>query len=335
MSQIKKIFLFVVLGFIILNQSFSSQTVFADTSDPFPFVILSHYKETLNIGDKLYILAVTSNGKDVRWKSSDSKIASVSTDGIVTAKNAGLTLITARIKNAEASCYITVNKTTVEISSTTASIEHGETLKLSATVSNGSSLKWKSSKRSIATVDEYGTVTALKPGVTTITATADKTSAACTFTVKAPTVKLNRSFITLYRGHAFQLSADVSSKITPIWKTNKKSIAIVDAFGNVTALKNGTATITAIVDKVPAICVVTVLKPEITISNTEITLKKGSKATLLASVSSGNTPCWSSSNPKIVTINSYGEISALQKGKAYLYAAEDGTKARCIVHVTE
>lgn len=184
-------------------------------------------------------------------------------------------------------------------------------------------------------MDEYGKVTGLKPGETTITASADGTSAVCQVTVKLPTVQLKQASATLYRGKTLQLSATVSSSVKPTWKTNKKSVALVDATGTVTAIKHGTAIITATVDGVTQTCEITVQKPEITLSLTELTLNKGDSATLSAKVSSGNRPTWTSSNPNIVSVNAYGDVKALQKGKAYIYAAEDGTKVRCSVTVTQ
>jgi Bacterial surface proteins containing Ig-like domains len=311
-----------------------SQTVSA-ASDPFPFIILSQSEGTLKVGDEFYILAITSNGKQPTWKSSNSKIAAVNTYGIVTAKKAGSALITAKIKNAEASCYITVAKTEITISTDAASLERSETIKLSAKASSSSAITWKSSKKSIATVDEFGLVTGIKPGKTTITANADGSSAACTILVKSPTVKLDKTSISLYKGKNAKLMATVSSNVIPVWKSNKKSVAIVDASGTVTAIKNGSATITATVDGVSAECEVIISKPDITLSISEITLKKGESTSITASVSSGNLPAWTTSNLNIISITSKGEITALQKGKAYVYATEDGTKARCIVHVTE
>ena len=119
------------------------------------------------------------------------------------------------------------------------SIEHGETLRLSAITSNDSPVTWKSSKKSIATIDEYGKVTGIKPGETTITANADGSSAVCTVTVKLPSVQMDKTSATLYRGKNLKLTATVSSGVKPTWKTNKKSVAIVDATGTVTAIKHG------------------------------------------------------------------------------------------------
>ena len=335
MPHFKKILISVLLCISIITSAILFQPIPAKAGESLSFIILSQYKSTLNIGEEAYLLALTSNGKKPSWKSSNSTIASVNTYGIVTAKKAGSAVITAKIKDAEANCYITVKNTVITISAVSASIERGETFKLSATTSNHSPVTWKSRRSSIATVDKYGTVTGLKPGNTIITAKANGTNVECNCTVKAPTVKLNRSTASLYRGQKVKLSATVSSNITPTWKTNKKSVAIVDASGTITAIKNGTATITATVDGVKATCDITVMKPEITLSKETITLKNGASAEIKATVSSGNTPVWSTSNSNVVTISSNGKITAKRKGKAYIYAAEDGTKVKCTVQVTE
>jgi len=335
MLHIKNIILSILLCFTLISLSVPNQIVSAQSSSPIAFVILSQYSAVADIGDEIYILAFTSSEKPATWKSSDSKIASVNTYGKVTAKKAGTATITAKIRNAEASCRITVNKTNVVINTTSAAIERGETLELSATTSNGSSVTWKSSKRSIATVDEDGIVSGLKPGETSITAKADGSIATCILIIKSPTIQLNKTTIKLYRGQMVKLSAIVSSKVNPIWKTNKKSVAVVDETGTITAQKNGIATITATVDGVSKFCEVTVLKPSITLSSTELCLKKGASTTIIATVSSDNSPIWSSSNSNIISINSKGQITALKKGAAYIYATEDGTKARCTIRVTE
>jgi len=335
MSQIKKILLSILLCFILIIFSFPIQTISAKTSNSIAFVVLSKYKATVDIGNEFHIIAITSTRKPPTWKSSNSKIASVNSCGKVTAKKSGTVTITAKIKNAEASCIVTVTKTEISISKVSASIERGETLNLSATTSNTSEVTWKSSKKSIATIDGNGTVTGIKPGEATITATADGSSTICKITVKSPIIKLNKANITLYRGQTANLSATVSSGIKPTWKANKKSVAVVDGFGIVTAVKHGTATITATVDGVSKNCEVVVKKPIITLSSSELSLKKGDTTTITATVSSGISPVWSSSNSNIATVYTTGKIIALQKGTAYIYATEDGVRVRCIIRVTE
>ena len=129
--------------------------------------------------------------------------------------------------------------------------------------------------------------------------------------------------------------ADVSSGVSPTWKSNKKSVAIINPDCIITAIKNGTATITATVDKVSATCELVVKKPDISLNSDELSIKLGESASLSAKVSSGNTPEWSISNSDVATVDSQGKITGIKKGRAYIYAKEDGTKVRCTVYVTD
>ncbi|HEX3022233.1 MAG TPA: Ig-like domain-containing protein [Lachnospiraceae bacterium] len=334
MSFFKRILLSILLciTIIFISPAFYTTTAKADSIE---FVILSQYKANVNIGEEFYILAITTNGDMPSWKSSSSRIASVDTYGKVTAKSAGTAKVTAKIKNGEASCKVTVNKTTLTISDTSVSIERGETYQLTASTSNHSFVTWKSSKKSVATIDENGNITGVKPGESTITAKADGTTKTCNLKVKAPTVKLSNTKVKLYRGQTTKLSATVSSLVPPTWKTNKKSVATVDETGTITAMKHGTAVITATVDGVSRSCEVTVEAPEITLSADELSIVAGSATSLTANVSSGNSVLWSSSNDTIASVDADGVVTGWQKGKAYIYAAEDGTKVRCRITVTE
>jgi len=333
MSRFKKILISLSLCFIIAFLSFS--VPYAEAAGSLSFIILSCYNKTVNIGDEFYIIAITSNGKLPKWSSSSSKTASVNTYGKVTAKKAGTATITAKINNAEASCKVTVKKTTVTISESCISIERGETYTLSASASNNKPVSWSSSHKSVAVVDDEGNVTGMKPGETTITATVDGSKATCRVKVKYPSVTLDKKKVTLYRGQSIRLTAKVSSGAEPQWKSNRKSVAVVNPDGTVTAIKNGTAVITATVDGVSQTCEVIVKKPDIKLSASELTIKVGEKIRLNAYVSSGNSPQWSTSNPNVATVDSSGHITGIKKGKAYIYAKEDGTKVRCTVIVTD
>ncbi|HHX12311.1 MAG TPA: hypothetical protein GX731_05775 [Clostridiales bacterium] len=335
MTRIKKILLSAFLCFMFTFLTITTHTKYAEASSSISLVFLSSYKKTVNIGDQFYIIAITTNGKMPKWTSSSSKIASVNSYGKVTAKKDGVATITAKISKGEASCKVTVKKTKVTISNSSKSIERGESFTLSASTSNNSTVTWKSSHKSVAKVDDNGVVTGLKPGETTITATSNGSNASCKIKVRYPTVKLDRKKITLYRGQSTQLIADVSSGVSPTWKCNKKSVAIINPDGTITAVKNGTATITATVDKVSTTCELVVKKPDISLSSDELSVSIGTTALLSAKVSSGNVPVWSSSNSDVATVDSQGKIKGIKKGRAYIYAKEDGTKVRCTVYVTD
>ncbi|MBO6306945.1 MAG: Ig domain-containing protein, partial [Paludibacteraceae bacterium] len=83
----------------------------------------------------------------------------------------------------------TVSVTDVTLDKTTASIEVGKTVTLTATVepdnATDKTVTWTSSAESVATVDGNGKVTAVKAGTATITAKAGDKTATCTVTVTA------------------------------------------------------------------------------------------------------------------------------------------------------
>ena len=321
----------ILISFLLCISLLSYTTIAASSYNP--YIVLSIYGATVDIGDEFYIIALTSNGKKPSWKSSDSKIASVNTYGKITAKKSGSVTISAKIKDAEASCTIKVRKTEIILSKKSLVIEHGDSFTLSASTSNGSEVVWKSRKKSIATIESDGTITGQKPGETTVTACADGSIASCKVKVKKPTVRLSRASVCLYRKERVPLSATVSSSIKPIWKSDKKSVATVTENGWVTAVKHGTATISATVDGVSSKCYITVKQPKITLSQSVIDLQVGEHTKITADVSSGNSPEWTTSNNSIATVSN-GTICAIAKGTTYVYAKEDGIKQRCkvIVH---
>lgn len=307
-----------------------SYTISANDSS---YIILSHYYKNMDIGDRFYLSAFTPSGKLPSFKSSNSKIASVNKYGMVTAKKAGTAAITVKAKNSSSSCVITVNPTEIRLNSVEIQLEHNQSFKLTAYTSNGTKVKWKTGRKSVASVDADGWVTGQKPGTTVITASADGYSARCSVTVKKPDIRLSHESLSLYRKNSVQITASVSSGIAPKWRSSRSSVASVDSEGIVTAHKNGTAAITAIVDGVSKTCKITVMKPQITISPASLILKMGRKKKITATVSSGNPPDFKSSNTYIASVSPTGCVSALKKGTAYITISEDGTKVKCKITV--
>lgn len=320
--------------FMLLFSNYNNVTTVYAASG-YEYVLLTKYSKTMKIGDEYYLTAITSTGKKPKFSSSDSAVVSVNTYGKITAKKAGNATITVKIANGEASCKVTVEKTVITLNQKTISLENGYTARLKAETSTGHPVTYKSARSSIASVDENGVITAKKPGETVITVTVDKTSQTCKVTVKQPTVRLDRTSASLYRKGTLRLSVSSTSKSIPKWKTNKKSVAIVDNEGKVTAIKNGTAIITVTVDGVSKACEITVKKPKITLEKEELSIRTGENYQIKATVSSGNKPEYYSSNTNVATVNESGIITAIGKGRAYIYAKEDGTKVRMTVTVKE
>ena len=137
-----------------------------------------------------------TTNKNVQWTSSNS-VATVDSNGVVTSKNSGSTIITATTHNelkTEFFIEVETSVTNITLNSNEINLNTGGTFKLDATVnpSNASNknIKWISANESIATVDQSGNVTADVAGTTYISAvSADgKVVATCTVNVSKPVV---------------------------------------------------------------------------------------------------------------------------------------------------
>ncbi len=251
----------ILLTVLLLFTPFTRMTVHAGIGLP-PFIALTNYTKTMSIGDGFYLIAIASNGKQPTFRSSKSSIASVNTYGYVTARKAGTCKITARIRGAEASCLITVKPTVISLQPGSLTLYRLETRQLKADVSTGHAPVWRSSRSSVATVDETGRITAVKHGTAKITATADGVSQSCTITVKQPEIRLSVSSLSLTIGGKYTLSAVVTSRNTPEWFSSNPDVVSVDDRGRIVARRKGRAYIYAREDGVKARCTVTVKDPQ-------------------------------------------------------------------------
>ncbi len=114
--------------------------------------------------------------KNIKYTSSNNKIAVVDSAGVVTAKSAGTAVITAFMDRAEpARIEITVKKAPSKITLAAPShkkIKRGNTFKITAKVPSGSAsyhFKYSSSNKKVAKVNKSGKVTAVKKGTAVIT----------------------------------------------------------------------------------------------------------------------------------------------------------------------
>lgn len=325
---------------------------------------LSQNSLSLKIGEKATLTATVSpsnaTDKTVLWSSSQTSVATVSNAGQVTAIGNGTTVITATAGNKSAKCTVTVQEGVIAVELVSLSEEElilgeGETATLVVTIlpedATDKAVTWTSSDEAVATVSN-GVVTAVKEGTATITATAGGKSAQCTVTVKKGVVAvtgitLSQTSLSLEEGKSATLTATVqpsnATDKTVSWSSSNTSIATVSN-GVITAVKEGTATITASAGGKTAQCMVIVTKAfvavtGITLSQTSLSLEKGKTITLTATVTPADatdkTVSWSSSDASVATVSSSGVVTAVKAGKATITAAAGGKSAQCVVSVKE
>lgn len=142
---------------------------------------------------QLFLTVTPQNFTDeVAWKSGNTDIATVTTDGAVRGISCGTTNIKVTVGNVSSSCNVTVYQpiTSIRLNKSSAALAAGDTLALTASVypndATDPRYSWSSTDPSIASVNENGVVTALAKGEATITAAASDGSgvtASCTISV--------------------------------------------------------------------------------------------------------------------------------------------------------
>ena len=250
----------------------------------------------------------------------------------------------------------------VSLNKSEMTLTEGESETLAATVTpenaENKSIIWSSNNEAVATVDANGTVIAKRAGTAVITATSTNgKSAGCTVTVEkkqipVTEVRLSESTVGIVEGSTYKLTATVLPENTTdsknvSWSSNNEAVATVDANGNVTAKRAGTAVITATsTNGKTAGCTVTVSKKEIPITEVRLnksteTLTEGETTTLTATVLPENTTYgksvkWSSSNVAVATVDLMGKVTAKRAGTAIITAiSENGKTASCTITVNK
>ena len=173
-----------------------------------------------------------------------------------------------------------VQPTGVTLNATSVSVREGESTTLKATVApdnaTNKTVAWTSSDESVATVGG-GNVIGVSKGTATITATTSNgKKATCKVTVTENTsivkptgITLDKTSLELMAGATGQITATVkptnATNKTVTWTTDNSAVATVNSSGTVTAVKEGSATITASTfNGFTASCTVTVTPKQFT-----------------------------------------------------------------------
>ena len=239
---------------------------------------------------------------------------------------------------------------TVKLTATKLALKTKQSVTVRATgLAKGDYVKsWTSSKKSVATVDKNGKITATsKEGTAVITVTlASEKTAKVTVTVKMiRTTKLTKvpKTLSLTTGKKYTLKPVVTpsnsqEKVT--YKSSNTKIATVSSTGVITAKKVGKVTITVQSGKQKATVTLTVKKaPALkAIKNvpTKKTITKGKTYTLKPQLYPSGAIAkitYTTSNKSIATVDSKGKITAKKKGTAVITVKAGKFTAKCKVTV--
>lgn len=202
--------------------------------------------------------------KTVTYGSSNPDVATVSSNGLITAKKKGTATITVTATDGSgksASCAVIVKQpvTGIQITPNGFTLVKGDVKDLKANVSpadaDNPDVIWTSSNTNIAAVSSKGQVTAVNEGSCVITATCKDNasiSASCTIVVGTPvaSVALAPNRASMNTGETILITASVlptnASNKGIIWSwESKDGASIILTNGAVKAMKAGTVTVTA------------------------------------------------------------------------------------------
>lgn len=348
----------------------ASCKIFVNTSAT--TITLDQTEIKMEVGEITYLDSGLSGDQNLTWISSNTDIVKVeaqkgNTSAKLTAgKETGTTTVTVLNKDndAYATCKVTVTAAITKIS-----IDKGEQydtvlaegfvfLKAIYEPKNATSteLKWSSSNKSVATVDENGVVTLLKEGSACISVKPEfnpyAVSAECWINVNenpVTDIKTDVTELAMIAGDQYSVNTTIvpadATNPTLVWASDNEKIAKVEG-GVITAVAPGDANITVANGTVFKIIKVNVrarLK-SIEFEQKEYTIKEGDTAKLNVifnpSENVNTNLTWTTTNDEAVSVDKEGNITGMKAGEMAMITciAEDlGVEGAisCIVKVIE
>lgn len=310
----------------------------------------------------------TTDSKEVKWTSSNDKVAKVDAKGLVTAVAEGNVTITAQVGDKTATYDFTIGEvklTNISLDKTDITIHKGGNDKVTViydpeNTTDDKTVSWSSSDKTVATVDGDGNVTAVKPGSAVITAKVGNFTATCKVTVDAPleSITPEKDVIDLVKNQTAEVKytlnpSDTTSDKTVTFASDNAEVASVDENGIVTANAEGQAVVTITSNANPEIKgtvkvnVTEVPIDSVVLDKVNVTVEKNATTTLTATINPANTTdddttiTWSTSNAEIATVapenSASGEavtVTAVNGGTATITATTaNGKTAVCEIKV--
>ena len=332
---------------------------------------LDNTELNLKLGTTSQVIATVSPSdanQSISWFSSNSRIATVDSNGLIRAVGIGTTTIIARtVNDLTASVRVTVGDYSLGVKNIMITTNYivlpvgsAKQLVVAFTPANASNktITWSSSDPNVATVDSSGNVKAISAGSTIIKATAADGGYTDTATIEVTTNKNQIDEKTIaFSESSYTVGVNGTISLTPIitpsnatfksvhFTSSDSSIATVDDNGVVKGIKEGTVKITAETYHNHLKATTTVIVKYIPVSSVklnvslEVTLRKGATialvATVLPSNASDKTVTYKSDNPSIATIDNNGIVTGKGVGRTTITITSNGggTPATTIINV--
>ncbi len=316
---------------------------------------------------QLKAIASDSRGSDVTgiefaWLSANPDIATVDVAGVVTGLKAGSTHVSAVAGGVSGTSNIVVLAAiaALELRPAKPALTPGHSLQLFATAEDdqgraitGRQITWSINDQAVATVSPTGLLTAISPGVATISATESRKTATTQVIVLAPiaALSLGPNGITLHPNETLQLHASLTDDQGQVldgrqilWTARDLRVAEVSADGVVVAHDIGT---TFIIAEAESQRDSAALRVQAAVASVGVTpdhpvLAPGETLQLSATPRDGTGAAltgrmitWSSSDPRVAGVSAAGMITAAAEGVASISVTSEGRSGSAVVTVVD
>jgi len=346
------------------------------TPVPVASVSVTPSPDTLVVGQQLQLTATPQDangqalsGRAVTWDGSDDAVATVSSNGRVTALSAGTMTVSATSEGKTGTATIVVNAVpvaSVVLSPATQSVVVGQTTPAftavtkdaSGNVLNGRTVTFSSSDPTVATIDaNSGVATGVKAGTTSITATSEgKTSNTATLTVTdipvgSVTIAPASASVDVGQTTPAFTAATKDAQGHPLtgrtitFSSSDPTVATIDATtGVATGVSQGTSQITASSEGKTSPAATLTVNPvpvgSVAVSPPTQTITDGATAAFTAAVKdaqghplNGRIVSWDSSDQSVATIDSTGLATSAGPGTTTITATSEGKSGTASLQV--
>ncbi len=237
----------IILATLTINQEAATPAVI--TASGISMQSTGYFEAS--VGESFYInytiSPVEAKNHKVTWSSSDKTVATVSSDGTITAKGSGYTTIYAKVDEVSAKCNLEIRiipTPTISLSDYYCKMNVGETKTIKA-YNYGKSLYWYSEDNRVATVSQTGVVKAVGAGEVKVWARGDE-SKVCIIKVESSNTSDNTQdteYINMNVGDSkyLKINGNVPDKVVV---DSGKSVIVNTFSGFVSAERSGVTSVT-------------------------------------------------------------------------------------------
>ncbi len=288
----------------------------------------------------------------VTWASQTTSVATISASGLVTAKSAGTSMITATSGGVTGSGSLTVTGVTLKsltVTPANPTVAKNGTQQFTATgtFSDGSTqvlsnVTWSSSAVTVATINSTGLATAVGAGSSTIQAISGSVGGSTTLTVTGPTltsIAVTPANPSISKGLTDQFTAtgtysdnstqNITNSVT--WVSVTSGVATISSAGLAKGVGTGTSTIQATLGNVTGSTILTVTAATLTSiavtpANPAIAIAATQQFTATGTYSDSSTQVitnsvtWSSSKTSVATVSAAGLATGVAPGSSTIQA---------------